>query len=243
MNEDFIYFLNQPALIFMSGETHKRHRKMMRPPFHGQRMATYSETMARLCGEHVERWPDLHDKFFTAGHLCTQNMQEISVEKAQALHDLTKEIAGVNTIVAFVVDVADDEIVEKEIAFYAQDDDGNVWFFGEYPEEYEDGKLVDAPTWIAGIDDAKVGIKMKADPRITPVYAVVIHPLSHPPPGVGDDVNQWVYQLINKGHVLRRLPVHEVASALARHLLGAEYLLSSMDAHITYPGNLRMPRQ
>jgi nickel superoxide dismutase len=41
---------------------------------------------------HVERWPDLHDKFFRAGHLCTQNMQEISMEKAQALYDLTKEI-------------------------------------------------------------------------------------------------------------------------------------------------------
>ncbi|MEE8331848.1 MAG: superoxide dismutase, Ni [Acidimicrobiia bacterium] len=42
---------------------------------------------------HVERWPDLHSKFFEAGHLCTQNMQEISMEKAQALYDLTKEIA------------------------------------------------------------------------------------------------------------------------------------------------------
>ena len=44
---------------------------------------------------HVERWPDLHDKFFRAGHLCTQNMQEISMEKAQALHDLTKEIGDI----------------------------------------------------------------------------------------------------------------------------------------------------
>jgi nickel superoxide dismutase len=44
---------------------------------------------------HVERWPDLHAKFFEAGHLCTQNMQEISTEKAQALLDLTKEIADI----------------------------------------------------------------------------------------------------------------------------------------------------
>ena len=44
---------------------------------------------------HVERWPDLHSKFFDAGHLCTQNMQEISTEKAQALYDLTKEIAEI----------------------------------------------------------------------------------------------------------------------------------------------------
>ncbi len=45
--------------------------------------------------DHVERWPDLHDKFFRAGHLCTQNMQEISMEKAQALLDLTTEIAEI----------------------------------------------------------------------------------------------------------------------------------------------------
>lgn len=45
--------------------------------------------------EHVERWPDLHDKFFRAGHLCTQNMQQVSMEKAQALLDLTHEIAGI----------------------------------------------------------------------------------------------------------------------------------------------------
>ena len=45
--------------------------------------------------EHVARWPDLHDKFFRAGHLCTQNMQQVSVEKAQELYDLTKEIADI----------------------------------------------------------------------------------------------------------------------------------------------------
>ena len=45
--------------------------------------------------EHVERWPDLHDTFFRAGHLCTQNMQQVSVEKAQELFDLTKEIADI----------------------------------------------------------------------------------------------------------------------------------------------------
>lgn len=85
--------------------------------------------------------------------------------------DLTKEIAGVQTVVSYVVDYADGELVEKEIAFYAQDDDGNVWFFGEYPEEYEAGTLVEAPTWISGLEDAKPGLKMKAEPQLgTPSY-------------------------------------------------------------------------
>jgi uncharacterized protein YbaA (DUF1428 family) len=85
--------------------------------------------------------------------------------------DLTKEIAGVNTVVAWIGDYSDDELVEAEIAFYAQDNDGNVWFLGEYPEEYEDGKFVDAPTWIAGLAGAKAGIKMWAEPQPgTPSY-------------------------------------------------------------------------
>ncbi len=85
--------------------------------------------------------------------------------------DLTKEIEGVRTVVAWIVDYSDDELVEAEIAFYAQDNDGNVWYLGEYPAEYEDGEFVDAPTWIAGLEDAKAGIKMKAEPHLgTPGY-------------------------------------------------------------------------
>jgi hypothetical protein len=80
--------------------------------------------------------------------------------------DLTKEIAGVRTVVAWIVDYNDEEAIEREIAFYAQDNDGNVWYLGEHPEEYEDGKFIDAPTWIAGVEDARAGIKMMAEPQL-----------------------------------------------------------------------------
>jgi len=80
--------------------------------------------------------------------------------------DLTKEIAGVRTVVAWIVDYNDGEVVEKEIAFYAQDNDGTVWYLGEHPEEYEDGEFVTAPTWIAGLEEARAGIKMMAEPKL-----------------------------------------------------------------------------
>jgi hypothetical protein len=79
--------------------------------------------------------------------------------------DLTKEIGGIQTVVAWIVDYKDDQLVEKEIAFYAQDNDGTVWYLGEHPEEYEDGKFIDALTWIHGLEDAKAGIKMYSDPK------------------------------------------------------------------------------
>jgi hypothetical protein len=85
--------------------------------------------------------------------------------------DLTKDIAGVRTVVAWIVDYSDGQMVEQELAFYAQDNDGNVWYLGEHPEEFEDGEFVDAPTWIAGVEDAVPGIKMKAAPKQgTPAY-------------------------------------------------------------------------
>ena len=80
--------------------------------------------------------------------------------------DLTKEILGVQTVVAWIVDIAEGEVVEKEVAFYAQDNDGNVWYFGEHPEEYEDGEFLAAPTWIAGVAEARPGVKMWADPQV-----------------------------------------------------------------------------
>jgi hypothetical protein len=79
--------------------------------------------------------------------------------------DLTKEIAGVQTVAAWIVDYNDGEVVERELAFYAQDNDGNVWYFGEYPEEYEGGEFVKAAPWIHGLEDARAGIKMVKDPQ------------------------------------------------------------------------------
>ena len=80
--------------------------------------------------------------------------------------DLTKEIMGVNTVVAYIEDYSDGQLVEAEIAFYAQADDGTVWFMGEHPEVYEDGVMVEAPTWIPGLKGSQAGIVMKANPQM-----------------------------------------------------------------------------
>lgn len=86
--------------------------------------------------------------------------------------DLKKVIAGVETVVSWDLDFTDDELVEAELAFYAQDDDGNVWRMGEYPEEYDAGAIVASPTWIHGLAEAHAGIMMQADPQTgTPSYA------------------------------------------------------------------------
>jgi len=85
--------------------------------------------------------------------------------------DLVKVIDGVPNRVMWDVDQNEGEIVEAELAFFAQDDAGNVWNFGEYPEEFEDGFFVGAPnTWIAGLADAEPGIHMLDSPNLGDSY-------------------------------------------------------------------------
>jgi hypothetical protein len=86
--------------------------------------------------------------------------------------DLTKVVAGVRTAVLWERDYDNGQLVEAELAFYAQDTAGNVWLLGEYPEEYEDGEFDKAPAWIEGIKGARAGLAMKAEPRLgEPDYA------------------------------------------------------------------------
>ena len=81
--------------------------------------------------------------------------------------DLTKVIDGVRTVVMWDRDFNAGQIVETELAFFAQDDDGNIWLLGEYPEEWEDGKFSGAPdVWFSGVDRARAGLMMRADPRL-----------------------------------------------------------------------------
>jgi hypothetical protein len=86
--------------------------------------------------------------------------------------DLTKVINGVRTVVIWDRDFSEGQLAEAEIAFWAQDDDGNVWLLGEYPEEYEEGRFAGAPsTWIAGLGGAQPGITMPANPKLgDPTY-------------------------------------------------------------------------
>jgi hypothetical protein len=80
--------------------------------------------------------------------------------------DLTKVVDGVATVVLWDRDINEGELEEAELAFQAQDNDGNVWLLGEYPEEYENGQFKTAEsTWFAGLEGARPGVLMRASPR------------------------------------------------------------------------------
>jgi hypothetical protein len=81
--------------------------------------------------------------------------------------DLTKVVDGVRTVVLWDRDYNNGILQEAELAFFAQDDEGNVWTVGEYPEEFENGEFIGAPsTWIGGVDGADPGILVPASSHI-----------------------------------------------------------------------------
>jgi len=60
-----------------------------------------------------------------------------------------------------------DEMVEDTFDWFAQDDEGNVWYLGEDTHEYENGVPVNAKgAWEYGKDGALPGIVMPAEPAV-----------------------------------------------------------------------------
>ncbi len=86
--------------------------------------------------------------------------------------DQTKRIAdGVEARVVHDVVSEDGEPVEVTDDWYAQDSDGNVWYFGEDTAEYENGKVSDrSGSFEAGVNGADAGIAMLAQPEVGQTY-------------------------------------------------------------------------
>jgi hypothetical protein len=86
----------------------------------------------------------------------------------------------VDTHTLIETEYEDGELVEISYNYFAQDDDGNVHYFGEVVDNYEDGKVVDHHgSWLVG------GPTLPTDPRDTPDAP---HPALFMPadPEVGD---------------------------------------------------------
>jgi hypothetical protein len=86
--------------------------------------------------------------------------------------DKTKLIAnGVEARVVHDQVTEDGQIKEDTFDWYAQDADGNLWYFGEDTTEYENGKpKTKEGSWEAGKDGALAGIIIPADPQVGMTY-------------------------------------------------------------------------
>ncbi len=82
-----------------------------------------------------------------------------------------KTILGITTTVVHDRAFLDGELIEDTFDWFAQDKDGNVWYFGEKSYDIENGAIVDsAGSWEAGVDGATPGIFMLAEPEVGMQY-------------------------------------------------------------------------
>ena len=73
-NEILRPLLGDRSVLLLDGAAHMRQRKLMLPPFHGERMKAYGETMRAVAERHVAAWP--HATVFAAA----PSMQAITLE-------------------------------------------------------------------------------------------------------------------------------------------------------------------
>jgi hypothetical protein len=82
----------------------------------------------------------------------------------------TKLIMGVTTVVVHDVLTEGGNTVEDTFDWYAQDLDGNLWYFGEDTKEFTDGGVDTSGSWEAGVDGALPGVILPAAPKVGQTY-------------------------------------------------------------------------
>lgn len=76
----------------------------------------------------------------------------------------------IESVVSQFIAYVDGRVVEVANDFYAQADNGAVWYFGEDVFNYEDGVIANSDgTWLAGVDGPP-GMIMPGDPQVGDVY-------------------------------------------------------------------------
>ncbi len=127
---------------------------------------------------------NITNKYFTlsVGKVMNYGLQtdEGTEKTVIEIIDTGKSIMGVNTITywdrvwldtngdAFF---SNNEIIEETYDYLAQDTQGNVWYFGEDVDNFENGVLTDhSGSWIAGENGALPGIWIKGDHKVGDSY-------------------------------------------------------------------------
>jgi hypothetical protein len=104
-------------------------------------------------------------------YVYTSETEDGTERNEVVVTDQTRVVVGVTTILVWDRVWLDKELIEETYDCYAQDKYGNVWYFGEDSKEYEDGKIVSTQgSWESGVDGAKPGVIMEAQPKVGDSY-------------------------------------------------------------------------
>jgi hypothetical protein len=95
---------------------------------------------------------------------------QIQIDRVTVL-SRTRVVEGVTATVVRDVAKHGKTLLEKTFDWFAQDDQGVVWYLGENTKAYRPNGTVDTSgSWEAGVNDAEPGIVMEADPQVPDGY-------------------------------------------------------------------------
>jgi hypothetical protein len=104
-------------------------------------------------------------------YLYTETLGKNSSENEVTVTNETKTIMGVTCVVVHDVLREKGIVMEETFDWYAQDKQGNVWYFGEATKEFRDkGKVITEGSWEAGVKGALPGIIMNGRPAVGEPY-------------------------------------------------------------------------
>jgi hypothetical protein len=94
-----------------------------------------------------------------------------------------RTIMGIKCVIVNDVVTINRALEENTTDWYAQDKQGNVWYFGEDSKDYKNGVVVSTQgTWETGVDGALPGVVVHAKPVVGPRYRQEYRP------GVAEDM-------------------------------------------------------
>ena len=73
-NELAAGLLGDNSLVLLDGETHRRQRKLMMPPFHGEKVKSYAQTICQISDKVINRWQEKQT------FVAQKAMQDITLE-------------------------------------------------------------------------------------------------------------------------------------------------------------------
>jgi len=100
---------------------------------------------------------------YVGGEVGVDPEEEIRIERRSQ----TKQVMGITCIIHHDVVLLDGVLIEDTDDWLAQDDQGNLWYMGEFVENFEDdGTFADNDgSWEAGVDGALPGYWLSANPQ------------------------------------------------------------------------------
>jgi hypothetical protein len=109
-------------------------------------------------------FPLIPGRTFTYKNTIVENGDTTIQDVSVCVTTDIKVILGVECTVVHDIVKEKGRLAEDTFDWYAQDKQGNVWYFGEATKAFEEGNVNTEGSWEGGVDGARPGIIMHADP-------------------------------------------------------------------------------